>query len=356
MGIKRGRPTFGLLFFIRGGMLERKYTLCRETASMKVKEIFVPIALESIEPIIFPDVALYIKTGGNYVLYKSHGRDFGDHDHDRLANSGVEFVYVSQDDMEVITSYMEASAERLLRSDILNARAKGKMIYQTSINFVNDIFNNPEKTGDLDRTKRLIGNLMLYLSENPAAISSLETVMSHNYHTFVHSLQVASLVLLMHSETYSLSRDEMLDVGTGAILHDFGKIFVPQEILNKSGKLSDEEIQALKCHPEEGYAYLQKKWVLSPVALTIVRLHHERCDGSGYPLGLVSRDIPRSAQITGVADVYCSLTTDSNGNKIMPPYMAVQLMRNLMKSLFLPHLLDTLEKLVCAEDVQQFIL
>jgi len=323
---------------------------------MEAKEVFVPITLESIEPVIFPDVALYIKTGGNYVLYKSNGRDFSEHDHERLSKNGVEFVFVSKNDMDVITSHMEASAERLLKSDILNAKAKGKMIYQTSINFVDDIFNNPEKSTDLGRTKRLIENLMLYLSNSPGAINSLETVMSHNYHTFVHSLQVASLTLLMHSEAYSLSRDEMLDVGTGAILHDFGKIFVPKEILNKSGKLNEEEIEVLKRHPEEGYLYLKNKGVLSQVALTIVRLHHERCNGSGYPLGLESREIPRSAQITAVADIYCTLTTDNLGNKSMPPHIALQLMRNQMNGLFSPLLLEKLEKLVCTEDVQQFIL
>jgi len=323
---------------------------------MDAKETYVPISLESIEPVIFPDVALFIKTGGNFVLYKNNGRDFSDHDHERLSKNGVEFVFVSKKDMDVITSHMEASAERLLKGNILNSKAKGKMIYQTSINFVNDIFNNPKKTSDLGRTKRLIENLMLYLSNNPDAISSLETVMSHNYHTFVHSLQVASLTLLMHSEAYTLSRDEMLDVGTGAILHDFGKIFVPQEILNKRGKMNDTEIETLKSHPEEGYVYLRNNEVLSPTALTIVRLHHERCDGSGYPLGLESRDTPRSAQITGVADVFCSLTTDNNGGRIMPPHIAVQLMRNQMKGLFSPLLLDTLEKLVCTEDFQQFIL
>ena len=323
---------------------------------MDAREIYVPITLESIEPVVFPDVALYIKTGGNYVLYKNNGRDFSEHDHERLSKNGVEFVFVSRSDMDVITQHMESSAGRLLKSDLLNAKAKGKMIYQTSINFVNDIFNNPEKSSDLGRTKRLIENLMLYLSNNPDAIGSLETVLSHNYHTFVHSLQVASLTLLMHSEAYTLSHDELLDVGTGAILHDFGKIFVPQEILNKGGKLSDAEIEVLKCHPEEGYVFLKNKSVLSEVALAIVRLHHERCNGSGYPLGLESREIPRSAQITGVADVYCTLTTDNNGNKTMPPHIAVQLMRNQMKDLFSSHLLDTLEKLVCTEDFQQFIL
>ncbi|MDD2899134.1 MAG: HD domain-containing protein [Desulfuromonadaceae bacterium] len=323
---------------------------------METKELFVPISLESIEPVIFPDVALYIKTGGNYVLYKSNGRDFSSHDHERLTKNGIEFIFVSKNDMDVITGHMEANAERLLKTDVLSSKAKGKMIFQTSINFVDDIFNNPDKSADLGRTRRLIENLMMYLSDNTDAVQSLELVMAHNYHTFVHSLQVASLTLLIHSEEYSLSHSEMLDVGTGAILHDFGKIFVPQEILNKPGRLNEYEVRVLKRHPEEGYEFLRKKNVLSPVSLAIIRLHHERCNGTGYPLGLENLDIPRSAQVTGVADVYCALTTDKNGNKTTPSHIAVQLMREEMKGCFAPHLLNTLEKLVCKEDVQQIIL
>jgi HD-GYP domain-containing protein (c-di-GMP phosphodiesterase class II) len=321
-----------------------------------IKESYVPIALESIEPAIFPDVALYIKSGNNYVLYKSHGRDFSANDNDRLTSNGVDFVYVSKDDVDVINNYMETNAARLLMSDVLSSQAKGKVIYQTSINFVEDIFSNPGKSADLGRTKRLIENLILYISDNPDAMKSLETVKAHNYHTFVHSLQVASLALLMHSEAYSLSHDEMLDVGCGAILHDFGKIFVPQDILNKNGRLNEAEIEILKRHPEDGYVFLNQKGCLSPVSLTIVRLHHERCNGTGYPLKLKNRDIPRSAQVTGVADVFCTLTTDKNGNKIMPSHIAVQLMRGEMQGAFAPHHLDTLEKLVCTEDFQQFIL
>lgn len=323
---------------------------------MNSGQSYIPIALESIETSCFPDVAIFIKNGPNHVLYKSHGRDFGPQDHERLSSHGVEFVFVMKEDMDVINAHMEASAERLLRSDLLTARSKGKMMYQTSVNFVNDIFSNPDKSTDLDRSKRLIENLMLYLSEHPEAIQSLESVMAHNYHTFVHSLHVTALTLLIHSEAYTLTKDEMLDVGTGAILHDIGKIFIPQELLNKTGRLSEAEIETIKRHPEDGYTFLKEKTSLSPVSLDIVRLHHERCNSSGYPLGLDGRNIPRSAQITGVADVYCTLTTDRNGTITMPPHMAIQIMRQQMNGAFTPHLLESLERLVCTEEVQQIIL
>ena len=323
---------------------------------MDTQELYVPLSLESLETAIFPDVALYVRNGANYVLYKSHGRDFSAQDHARLSSHGIEFIYVSRDDLDVITAHMESSAERLLKSEALDARAKGKMIYQTSVNFINDIFKNPEKSSDLNRTKRLIENLMLYLSAHPEAIRSLETVMSHNYHTFVHSLQVTTLSLLIHGECYTLGRDELLDVGTGAIMHDIGKIFVPQAILTKPGRLTDGEVEILKQHPDYGYSFLKEKTTFPPVSLDIVRLHHERCDGSGYPLGLEGRDIPRSAQVTGVADVYCSLTTDKNSKSIMPSYIALQIMRQQMKGSFAPHLLDALERITGTEEAQQIVL
>jgi HD-GYP domain-containing protein (c-di-GMP phosphodiesterase class II) len=191
-------------------------------------ELYLPVGIESIEPDHFPDVALYLRSGGNYVLYKSHGRNFCQQDAIRLMQNSVDFLYVSPSDLEVITEYMEKNAERLLKDDSLENRVKGKIIYQTSVNFVGDIFENPEKISDLERSKRLIENLLLYLSNDKEALSSLETVMSHNYYTFVHSLQVTTLAILLHGEAFMLSHDELVDVGIGTLMHDFGKIFVPQ--------------------------------------------------------------------------------------------------------------------------------
>lgn len=317
---------------------------------------YVPVSIESIEPVIFPDVALYLRSNNNYVLYKSHGRDFSDKDSVRLKTTGVEFLYVSAGEMEIINEYMESNAERLLKSENLSNKAKGKMIYQTSVNFVGDIFTRPDKVSDMERSKRLMENLLLYLSTDPGALSSLESVISHNYHTFVHSLQVTTLALLMHSEAYLVSRDEMLDVGMGTLLHDFGKIFVPKDILNKTKKLTESEIAIIRRHPEEGYAYLKEKTKLSEVSLSIVRYHHERINGKGYPFGLSEKEIPRSAQIAGICDVYCALAIDKTGRKALSSDMTMHIMKEEMSEAFNPMLLNVLESLVCAEDGRQPVL
>ncbi len=219
-----------------------------------------------------------------------------------------------------------------------------------------DIFQNPKKVGDVDRSKKLMENLLLYLSSDRDALSSLETVMTHNYHTFVHSLQVTALSVLMHAEAYSLAHDELVDVGIGTLLHDFGKTFTPQQILNKTGKLTEDEIAIIKRHPEEGYHYLKENTRLNEISLAIVRDHHERVNGNGYPRGLKRTEISRSAQVGGLCDVYCTLTIDRTGGKALPPYLTIQVMRQEMKDAFDARLLGILEGLTCTEEAQQLVL
>jgi HD-GYP domain-containing protein (c-di-GMP phosphodiesterase class II) len=318
-------------------------------------ELYVPVSIESIQPELFPDVALYIRSGSKYILYKSHGRNFTSVDASRLMTNNVEFLFVSPADLEVITTYLENHAERVLNDETIQAKTKGKIIYQTSINFVGDLFEHPEKVSDFSRSKRLVSNLLQYLASDKDSYSSLETVMSHNYYTFVHSLQVTALSVLLHSEAYLLSSDEMLDVGIGTLLHDFGKVFVSPDILNKEGKLTPAELEAYRSHPEEGYRYLKKHTRMSDISLGVVRYHHERNNGNGYPHGLKGPEISRSAQVGAICDVYCTLTIDRSCRKALSSSIALQIMKQEMKGSFNERLLDALEGIVCTENPAQFL-
>jgi HD-GYP domain-containing protein (c-di-GMP phosphodiesterase class II) len=318
-------------------------------------ELYVPVSIESIQSDNFPDVALFIRSGDKHILYKSHGRNFSTLDALRLMENNVEFLFVSPADLEVITTFMENNAERVLNDDTLHAKTKGKIIYQTSINFVGDIFEHPEKVSDFSRSKRLVENLLNYLASDKDSFTSLESVMSHNYYTFVHSLQVTALSVLLHSEAYLLSHDEMLDVGIGTLLHDFGKVFVSQQILSKEGRLTTAELEAYRRHPEEGYQYLKKNTRISDISLGIVRSHHERNNGNGYPQGLKGPAITRSAQVGAICDVYCTLTIDRSCRKALSSFIALQMMKQEMQGAFNDRLLDVLEGIVCTENPGQFL-
>jgi len=96
---------------------------------------------------------------------------------------------------------------------------------------------------------------------------------------------------------------------TGGVVHDIGKVMVPDQILNKPGKLSDEEMKIMQRHPVIGYEILQPLRSFREV-LPIVRWHHERPNGTGYPDGLKGDDLPLLPRIAAVADVFDALSTD----------------------------------------------
>lgn len=113
------------------------------------------------------------------------------------------------------------------------------------------------------------------------------------------------------------SEEEQKDVYYAGLLHDVGKIRVPKEVINKPGKLSDEEFRQIKIHPITGF-YILKEIYKESVILHAAKFHHERFDGKGYPMGLSGENIPEAARIVGVADAYDAMASDRSYRKALP--------------------------------------
>jgi putative nucleotidyltransferase with HDIG domain len=129
---------------------------------------------------------------------------------------------------------------------------------------------------------------------------------THRY-TFGHCERVAAYAVDI-ARRFGFSERQLTAVRLGAHLHDLGKVCVPGEILNKPGPLTAEEVEIMQTHPVRGVELLegiQFPWDIKP----IIRWHHERYDGSGYPDGLCGEEIPISAQVIGIADAFDALTT-----------------------------------------------
>ncbi len=123
-----------------------------------------------------------------------------------------------------------------------------------------------------------------------------------------------------------MSEDEVMGVTTAALLHDIGKLAVPEHILSKPGPLTDEEFQKIHIHPQVGFEIIEHVPFPYPVA-PLILCHHERWDGKGYPLGLRSDDIPLGARILAICDYFDSLTRDRPYHKGVSREMAVALLR-----------------------------
>lgn len=144
-----------------------------------------------------------------------------------------------------------------------------------------------------------------YRATMEALLAALDT---RDTETEGHSERVAAYTMMM-AQRLGLSQEELTSIERGALLHDIGKIGVPDSILYKPGPLDDEEWVIMKQHPVIGYRMCMKVGLLQPAA-PIVLHHHERWDGKGYPYGLSNEEIPLGARLFAIADTLDAITSD----------------------------------------------
>lgn len=153
------------------------------------------------------------------------------------------------------------------------------------------------------------------LSEQAAKII-LKALDAKDNYTFGHSMRVAYFSLVTGREA-GLSPEEMYELELSAIFHDIGKIGTPDAVLNKPSRLTEEEFLIMKQHPENSYEILKEYPHFEKVAEN-ARLHHERFDGKGYPLGLKGDEIPMAARIILIADTFDAMTSTRPYRKGLP--------------------------------------
>lgn len=146
-------------------------------------------------------------------------------------------------------------------------------------------------------------------------------------YTHLHSVAVCALMLKL-ARHLGMPDDEARECGLAGLLHDVGKMRIPPEILHKPGRLTDDETTLVKTHSEQGYQILQDVAALPQVAMDVVRLHHEKMDGTGYPLALAGDDIPIAARMGAICDVYDALTSNRAYKEAWSPLKALSKMRS----------------------------
>jgi HD-GYP domain-containing protein (c-di-GMP phosphodiesterase class II) len=173
----------------------------------------------------------------------------------------------------------------------------------------------------------LLKNTNKILSTNKNSLQLLDMLHSlRNLEdiTFVHSINVA-LICSIIGKWLKYSDDEIQLLTLSGILHDVGKILIPKQILTKQGKLTENEYEIMKKHVNLGYDKLKDKDIDEQVKQACL-FHHERCDGSGYPLGLEGSKIPAIAKIVAIADVYDAMTSARIYREPFCPFEVIRLM------------------------------
>jgi putative nucleotidyltransferase with HDIG domain len=167
---------------------------------------------------------------------------------------------------------------------------------------------------------------------------------ARDHETTGHSFRVALYTVAL-GRALGLSENEIKEVEWGALLHDVGKMVVPDEILRKSGPLTANEWLIMKQHPGWGYEMLAEVSFLQDEALAIIYSHHEHWDGSGYPRGLAGEEIPLSARLFAVMDAYDAITSDRPYRRAKSHAWAIAELQRVAGSQLDPHMVATLCKI-----------
>jgi len=168
------------------------------------------------------------------------------------------------------------------------------------------------------------------------AISSALDAKDTYTHGHSHRVTLYSLIL---SKELNLEESFIEEIETAGLLHDIGKIGVPESILCKTGKLTDEEYKTIQDHAPKAKKILSSIPGLTNIALW-ASSHHERWDGKGYPCGITAKEIPLPSRILAVADTYDAMTSNRSYRKGLPHEVAVEEIRNCANSQFDPEVTE----------------
>ena len=186
---------------------------------------------------------------------------------------------------------------------------------------------------------------------NDSIITSLATAIdAKDRYTHKHINRVREYAVAV-SEALGLTNDELEAVRIAALLHDIGKLGIPEKILCKPGKLTSEEFEIIKSHVEIGVTILEPVQFPWPV-VPVVASHHERWDGLGYPHGQKGEEIPIGARIVSLVDVFDALTSDRPYRKAMPKTKALEILRESAGSQFDPRVVAAFEQILPAAEAR----
>jgi putative nucleotidyltransferase with HDIG domain len=199
------------------------------------------------------------------------------------------------------------------------------------------------KQVSVEQVEGVVGNIADSILRNPGPLLALCRIKKKDEYTFMHSVSVGTLMMTF-CRAAGFDEARVREAGVGGLLHDIGKMTTPDAVLNKPGKLTDDEFSLMRNHVVASRDILQSTAGITPIALSVAAEHHERYDGTGYPQKLKGEQISRVGQMAAIVDVYDAITSDRVYHKGMLPAAALKKMLEWSRLHFKPELVQLLIK------------
>lgn len=226
----------------------------------------------------------------------------------RLQSEGITKLYIHPEDREHYQGYLRANWREMLSDDQQPVIDRVSVLSDVIRDALKEQFASGSTESIVATCKEFGSSTAEVLGRQPIVLKELAQVLHHDYGTFTHSANVAAYSVLL-GKALGYSHDHLEQLAIGGLVHDLGKLEISDRILNKPGRLDDEELREIRLHPVRGLERVADRKDLSFGQLMMVYQHHERCDGSGYPVGCDAKEIHPWARLCAIVDVYEALTS-----------------------------------------------
>lgn len=282
------------------------------------------ILIESVE-----DISQF-QTSCKYVFIDEEKSDLSVHPHLGSISSG--------DKESVISNFsvaQQSEQAELEQSNFQKELKVARKLHSRTQSFIDSALQDVRlgQSVNTDIAKELVTEIANSITRSPHALVWLSNMKNRDEYTSIHCMNVC-IMAVSFGRSIGMDKQELELVGLGGLLHDLGKMKVPLEILNKPGKLTIEEFEIMKTHPMEGYKMLEKQGDIPLDVLDIVKHHHERRNGKGYPSQLDGDEINAMTRMVAIVDVYDAITSDRCYHDAISPYDALKNMYEWVKEDF----------------------
>ena len=236
-------------------------------------------------------------------------------------------IVIQNDEIPLYKEYIKNIAVEYAKRDDYPLESQYSIIRENSKFVIKDILNDPRSGEVAQKAGELVETLTESILDNQTNFYSLLKITTHDYYTYTHSLNVCSLSIGLGVQLKLKKNPDLIDLGLGALLHDIGKCSIEPHILNKPGRLTEDEYKNVQQHVIASKELLKGSDMQIPQKSTItIMQHHEKLSGNGYPYKLKGDQIHLYGRIGAIVDFYDALTTERPYKKAYSPFEAFQLL------------------------------
>lgn len=245
----------------------------------------------------------------------------------RLDHFGINYIYVE-----------DSRTDDIVAKDVVSVETRSRAVIEIRSNFrkmMDDASKRrPIGSYQIGKTFKSVMEMIIDdISGNKDAMVMLLNLNASDEYLYYHSVNVCILSTVL-GQAYGYSRDELMTLGLGALLHDIGKTKLPSRLLQKPGKLTEEEFELVKKHSEYGYMMLKDEPNVPLLSAHVAYQHHERLDGTGYPRGIAGDNIHEYARWVGLVDSYDAMTSARSYRPPMLPHEAMEIIYTCSGTLY----------------------